>query len=44
MTSARFLEQRDKEGDGFESIRGNETMKKTLVVLLSRCSLLLLNP
>ena len=39
--SAAF-DERDKEGDGFESIRGNETMKETLVVALSKRSQLAL--
>jgi len=41
--SPRAAEERDKEGDGFELIRGNETMKETLLAPLSRCSRLLLN-
>ena len=36
------FDERDKEGDGFESIRGNETMKETLVVALSKRSQLAL--
>ena len=36
VAEGRVLEERDKKGDGFESIRGNETMKETLVVALSK--------
>ncbi len=38
-----MLEERDKERDSFEFIRGNETMKETLLAPLSGCSRLLLN-
>jgi len=41
--SQRVLEERDKERDGFEVIRGNQTMKETLLAPLSGCSRLLLN-